>query len=450
MGSLMIGISGVRGIVGESLTPQLLMRLGEAYGTYFNSGRVVVGRDTRLSGEMVKHSVFGGLLSSGCSIIDVGVCTTPSCTLMIDELKADGGIVISASHNPVEWNALKFFRGDGIYLNEREARMLLDIYYQGDFVQARWDGFKDVIQVGTTNEIHVKRVLKLIDAEEIRKAKFRVALDCCNGAGVDVSLKLLDELGCTVEKINCRPDGNFPRDPEPTFVNLGDICSLAEKKDVDVGFAQDADADRLAVISEKGAFLGEEYSLGIAVEYLLQKQKGPVVINMSTSRLINDLAARQDCETVKVPVGEVNVAEKMQELKSPIGGEGNGGIIDPRLHYGRDSLIAIALVLEYMAKSGKKPGELVATMPKYYMAKEKVDCPRNIAYNVLQRIKGSAEEGNIDTSDGIRIDWEDSWVHIRPSNTEPVLRIISESTTKEMAENLNNRYRSLAIKALDA
>ncbi len=440
MSSLMIGISGVRGIVGESLTPELLIRLGAAFGTYVMRGTVVVGRDTRVSGEMVKHSVFGGLLSTGCSIVDIGVCATPTATIMIEELGAAGGIVISASHNPAQWNALKFFRSDGFYLNDEEGRNLLDIYYQGDFEKARYDEFQDVATNGTAAERHVARALELLDIPAIKQCKFAVALDCCNGAGVEITRMFLDALGCQIHPIHCTPDGIFPHDPEPTFINLGDICQHVKDNNVDVGFAVDPDADRVAIIGEDGDFVGEEYSLGLAADYHLRRKKGPVVTNVSTTRAIDDIARSHGCECVRVPVGEVNVATRMKELGSPIGGEGNGGVIDPRLHYGRDALVGIGLVLEYMAMTGKRITELASKLPRYETVKAKLDCHKSYAHEVVSRLRGEGEGDSTDMTDGLKIEWADSWVHLRASNTEPVMRIIAEAKTTEQAQELVDRY----------
>jgi phosphomannomutase len=443
----MVGISGVRGIVGESLGPEFLARLGQAYGTYTRGGRIVVGRDARVSGEMVKHAVFGGLLSAGCAIVDIGVVATPTATIMIEELRADGGIVISASHNPVEWNGLKFFRRDGIYLNADEGRELLDIYYQGDYMRARWDGFKAVETNTEADRYHVNRILANVDASAIAKASLRVGLDCCNGAGYSCAKRLLAALGCEVTALNCTPDGLFPHGPEPTFENLAELVKLAATGAVDVGFAQDPDADRLAVIAEDGTFLSEEYTLAIVLDYLLPRNRGLVVTNLSTSRMVDRIAARHGCEVLRVPVGEVNVAEAMKEHRSPIGGEGNGGVIDARVHYGRDSFAGMAVVLEAMAVTKKKVSELVAAIPRYHMLKTKVECPRALAREVLRRLKheklGACGPGvSVNTDDGLKLDMPDSWVHLRPSNTEPILRIIAEAETPSRLDELVQTYTS--------
>ncbi len=449
---LMISISGVRGIVGRSLTPELLVRLGEAFGTYMHSGRVVVGRDTRVSGEMVKCAVFSGLLSTGCSIIDVGVVATPTATLMIEQLHADGGVVISASHNPVEWNALKFFRADGVYLNADEGRDLLNIYYSGDFVRKPWDALKTIELVPDAEAHHVDTVLSILDVPLIKSKKFRVALDCCNGAGVGVSLRLLRALGCQVEPIHCTPDGLFPHTPEPNFINLQDLCRFTKERGADIGFATDPDADRIAVVSEDGEFLGEELSLALAAQYVLSRttnRSGPVVINMSTSRVSEDVARAAGCEVVRTAVGEVNVAEKMEELKAIIGGEGNGGVMDPRIHYGRDAIVGMGLILESMARSGKRCSQLANALPKYHMIKTKIDCPAAKSREMIRTLKADAQSARANTEDGLRLDWDDRWVHLRASNTEPVMRIIAEARTQEAAQALVDEYTAHIRKALE-
>ncbi len=448
---LMISISGVRGIVGRSLTPELLSRLGLAFGTYMGSGRVVVGRDTRVSGEMVKHSVFGGLLATGCTILDIGVVATPTATLMIEELNANGGIVISASHNPVEWNALKFFRADGVYLNSGEGQDLLNLYYAGDFVKKPWDELRPVEQVPDAEAHHVEKVLSILDVDKIKARKFKVALDCCNGAGVGISLRLLRTLGCEVEPIHCTPDGLFPHTPEPNFINLQDLCKFTKEKEADVGFATDPDADRIAVVSERGAFLGEELSLALALRYMIEKRnlsEGTVVVNMSTSRVTEELARKAGLEVIRTPVGEVNVAERMADEKAILGGEGNGGVIDPRIHYGRDAIVGMGLTLELMADTGKTIGQLAAELPAWHMVKSKIEVPTAKSREVLRKLKSEASDARTEISDGLRLDWDDEWVHLRASNTEPVMRIIAEARDPEKAKELVAKYTAKIEKHL--
>ncbi|MBE7464759.1 MAG: phosphoglucosamine mutase [Planctomycetes bacterium] len=442
---LMISISGVRGIVGRSLTPELVARLGQAFGTYLCSGRVVVGRDTRVSGEMVKHAVLGGLISAGCQVLDIGVVATPTATLMIEDLKADGGIVISASHNPVEWNALKFFRADGIYLNADEGRDLLNIYYSGDYVTKPWDGLRTVELVPDAETHHVEKVLSILDVEKIKARKFKVALDCCNGAGVGVSLRLLRSLGCQVEPIHCTPDGLFPHTPEPNFDNLQDLCRFTRERGADIGFAADPDADRVAVVSDQGAFLGEELSLALAMQYVLGKRGGKdglVVINMSTSRVSEDVARAAGARVERTAVGEVNVAEHMKHEGAVFGGEGNGGVMDPQIHCGRDAIVGMGLILEHLADSGKTISELAAKLPKWHMVKSRIEIPAARSRELLRRLKAEGHDAEVNTEDGLRLDWSDRWVHLRASNTEPVMRVIAEARNETEAQALVDKYSS--------
>jgi phosphomannomutase len=440
MGRLMIGISGVRGVVGENLTPELLVRLGQAFGTYVDSGKVVVGRDTRVSGDMVKHAVFSGLLSAGCQIVDLGVCGTPSAAMMVRSTKADGGIVISASHNPIEWNALKFFRSDGVYLNAEQGRQLLDIYYGGDARKVTYDKLHAVEYDGTAGEKHLARVLGILDAKALRRRRFRVALDCCNGAGSELALQFFACIGARVEPIHCEMNGLFPHDPEPTFEHIKDLLAVTRRTKCDIGFAQDADADRIAVVSEKGAYIGEEYSLCLAAQYVLNRKPGKVVTNLSTTRMIEDVARKHESEVIRTPVGEVNVAETMREIGAVIGGEGNGGVIDPRVHFGRDALTGMALILQLMLETGKTVTELAAGIPRYAMVKQKVECSKRMLGSVLHRL---AQESamHVDCRDGVKLDFEDGWVHVRASNTEPIVRVYAEARTQARAEALAGKYR---------
>lgn len=439
---LMISVSGVRGIVGKSLTPELLVRLGHAFGTYLHSGRVVVGRDTRVSGEMAKHAVLSGLLASGCRVLDIGVCATPTATLMIEHHKADGGVMVTASHNPIEWNALKFFRADGVYLNAEESRDLLNLYYSGQFNSATWDELRAIEHPEYSEELHVARVLSILDVDLIRSKKFRVALDCCNGAGSGIAPKLLAELGCNIEKIHCKPDGLFPHKPEPVTANLKDLCSFVQERRADVGFATDPDADRVAIVDGGGTSLGEEAGLALCTRYVLSRaaHPAPVVINMSTSRMTEDVALAAKCEVIRTPAGEVNVAEKMKEAGAIFGGEGNGGIIDPRIHYGRDSIIGIGLALEAMARSGQTMRQLAASLPAYHMVKTKIDADPHQNRAALRRLKSDFAGARVDTRDGLRLDWEDRWVQLRVSNTEPIMRIIAEARTEEIARQLVDEF----------
>lgn len=445
MSKLMIGISGVRGVVGDNLTPELLVNLGQAYGTWVDSGTVVVGRDTRTSGDMVKHAVFSGLLSAGCRIVDVGVCGTPSAAMMINRLGADGGIVISASHNTIEWNALKFFRSDGVYMTQEQGRQLLDIYYGGDSRKVGYDKLHAVETNDGAVANHLEKVLSIVDLPALRKRRFHVVADCCNGAGSTLALEFLERAGCVIHAIDCEMNGLFPRNPEPTRDHVTAILDVVRLRGADIGFAQDADADRVAFISEKGDYIGEEYSLCLAARYLLSQRRGKVVTNLSTTRMVDDVAREFDCEVIRTPVGEVNVAEAMLESGAVVGGEGNGGVIDPRVHYGRDALTGVALMLQYMLESGKPISRLAAEIPTYQMSKQKIECSKRSLAPVLKRL---AEEKalRVDVQDGVKLDFAEGWVHIRPSNTEPIVRVYAEARTQEEADHLADHYKTLVEK----
>ncbi|MDR2391598.1 MAG: phosphoglucosamine mutase [Planctomycetota bacterium] len=445
MGKLMIGISGVRGVVGDNLTPELLVNLGQSFGTWIDSGMVVIGRDTRVSGDMVKHAVFSGLLSAGCRIVDVGVCGTPSAAMMIRKLGAAGGIVISASHNPIEWNALKFFRSDGVYLNQEQGRELLDIYYGGDMRKVGYDKLHAVETNDGALENHLEAVLAIVDIPALRKRRFKVAVDCCNGAGSSLALEFLKRIGCEVAAIDCSMNGLFPRNPEPTKDNVTAILGVVKERGADLGIAEDADADRVAFISEKGEYIGEEYSLCLAASHVLSKRPGKVVTNLSTTRMIDDVARRFKAEVLRTPVGEVNVAEAMIASGAVIGGEGNGGVIDPRVHYGRDALTGVAIILQYLLETNNTLSSLAAAIPTYQMSKQKVECSKRNAQPVLQAL-ASEKADRVDTRDGVKLDFAEGWVHIRPSNTEPIVRVYSEARTREEADRLANRYREMVEK----
>ena len=442
MKKLMIGISGIRGVVGETFTPELITRLGAAFGTYCNGGGVVVGRDTRVSGEMVKHALLGGLISTGCRVIDVGICPTPSLTVMIDELKVDGGVMISASHNPIEWNALKFYQKSGIILDEIEGREFLSVYYLGDFDYKPWDGIRDVEHDDSTVERHLARIYANTDIERIRKRAPRVVIDACNGAGSVITPVMLEHLGCEVIKLHCEPDGLFPHNPEPVFINLQDLAETVQRENADIGFAQDADADRIALVSEKGEVIGEEMSLALASDFVLtHRGLGPVVTNMSTSQVIGDICQRQGVDLHITPVGEVNVAKKMLEVGAAVGGEGNGGVIDPLVGTGRDSLAAISLLLGMLAVEDRPLSEIVGGFPRYEVVKQIVECPRGVTARVIKALEEKYAGEDVDTSDGIKIVWPNTWVHIRRSATEPVVRVISEAPTAQEAMRINEDVR---------
>ncbi|HEV2762613.1 MAG TPA: hypothetical protein VGV38_06425, partial [Pyrinomonadaceae bacterium] len=343
--TLKISISGVRGVVGESLTPTLLVRFAQAFGTYAGSGSVVIGRDTRTSGEMVRQAVVAGLLSSGCRVVDLDICPVPTVQLLVRRLGARGGIAITASHNPAEWNALKFVNSAGLFLTTAQARQLLDIYHQGEYRKVAGALMRGVEPSAGAVETHVRAVLDALGPLPASARRLRVAVDSCNGAGSVVAPRLLEALGAEVVAVNVMPDGTFPRGAEPVPENLGDLAAAVREHACDVGFAQDMDADRLAIVNERGEAVGEENTLVLAARYVLGREPGPVVANLSTTSALDAVARQFNCPIFRSKIGEANVSEEMLRRGAVVGGEGNGGVIYPRINFARDSLVGMALVL---------------------------------------------------------------------------------------------------------
>ena len=439
--ALKISISGVRGVVGDFLTPQLIESFAKAFGTFAGPGRVNVGRDTRTSGEMLLHAVSAGLLSTGCTPVDLGICPTPSVQIRTKDTDAVGGIIITASHNPAQWNALKFVGKNGIFLDEYESRTLVDIYHEGSFRRCADEEIDTIRRDRLAIDSHLQKVLDYVNVELIRSKHFKVAFDCCNGAGSLMTPRLLQELGCQLIPLSTEPNGIFPREPEPTPQNLSQLCSTTKLSGADIGFAQDADADRLAIINERGEAIGEDYTLALAVQFVLSKTPGPVVVNLSTSRAIEDIARQHDCPIYFTKIGESNVIDKILDCGAVVGGEGNGGVMIPAIHPCRDSFIGIALVLQYMAQTGKTLSQLVAEIPRYYMVKKKASLSSDQIFGLMEKLKRQYSGAHIDVTDGIKIFFDDQngWAHIRPSNTEPILRIMSEAPTLAVAEALSAR-----------
>jgi phosphomannomutase len=438
--TLKISISGVRGVVGDSLTPAMLARFAEAFGTYVGSGAVVVGRDTRTSGEMVRQAVHAGLLSSGCRVIDLDICPVPTVQLAVRHTRAHGGIAITASHNPAEWNALKFVGADGLFLDAGQARELLDIYHQGDYVKVAGTEMRSVEPMANGVDLHIKAILDEVGPLPAAPRRLRVALDSCNGAGSLVAPRLLESLGVDVVPINITPDGLFPRAAEPLPENLGALCEAVVANQCDIGFAQDMDADRLAVVSERGEPIGEDYTLVLAAWYVLAKiQSGAaadpsspgagsvVVANLATTMALNDLAARFGSKVVHSKIGEANVTSRMKIEKAVIGGEGNGGVIYPRINFARDSQVGMALILHLLAQTGRSVSSLMADLPRYWMVKEKLACPSGKIPDVLRAIRAAFGHLPIDARDGVKVTLADGWFLVRGSNTEPIIRVVAEA-----------------------
>jgi len=439
--SLKVGVSGVRGVIGESLTPQLAARFASAFGTYVGRGKVVVAQDARPSGPMIKNAVIAGLLATGCQPVDIGIAPIPSVLVFTKESQSAGGVAVTASHNPPEWNGLKFLGPRGLYLNPSQVEEFLDIYHQGEFSFVLADKYKKMTAEPDPLAPHLTRLLKALDVAMIRERKFKVVADCCNGAGAVLMPGFLEALGCRTVLINARPDGAFVRDSEPVPENLTEICRSVVEKKADVGFAQDADADRLAIIDERGGPLGEELTLALAMKHVLAKTPGPVVVNISTTRAVDDVALAAGVPVYRTKIGEIHVVEEVLQRNAVIGGEGNGGVIWPRVHACRDSFSAAGLILEMMAASGKTISELRDEIPFYVVLKDKIEATSEEAHRIVGGLRRRYAGENIDTLDGLKIQFADSSVHLRPSNTEPVIRIMAEAKTRDEAARLVASFR---------
>jgi phosphomannomutase len=448
---LMVSVSGIRGRVGEALTPEVVAMYAAAFGAWAlkkTPGRpVVVGRDSRVSGPMFHRVAIGALESVGAHVIDIGLTTTPTCQLAVEDHHAAGGIMISASHNPIEWNALKLIGPTGMFLEEAEAQAMRAIA-DGKIPRVTWDKLGKVEQDSGAAKRHIERILKIpyVDVAAIRKRKFKVALDCVRGAGAVIVPQLLEHLGCSVTAIHVEPDGRFPRPPEPVAENLTELEALVKKTGADIGIAVDPDVDRLALVSEKGAALGEDYTLALACLLVLKHRTGAAVTNLSTSKVVEDAVAKAGSKLTLAPVGEINVVVRMRELRAVIGGEGNGGVILPEVHLGRDAPVGIALILQLLTEANKPLSAIAAELPKYAIVKDKLDRPKaslDTVYDALERTFGDAE---VDTQDGLRLAWKDRWLHVRPSGTEPIVRVIAEAPTPDEARDLVDRARAQLMK----
>jgi phosphomannomutase len=458
---LMISVSGVRGIIGASLTPAVATEFGQAFGTFLKkqeagrrkkeggTGRpvVVIGRDTRPSGMMVFGAVSAGLMSVGVDVVDVGVATTPSVALMGRYLKADAAIVITASHNPIVWNGIKFLREDGVAYPPGEAAEIKAAYLEKGGAKG-WGlaAIEGLGQFSTDSRVHahhVQTVLGLFDVRGISEKRYRVVLDSVNGAGCVGTPMLLSKLGVELVHMNAEATGHFAHVPEPVKENLTDLCARVKEKKAAVGFAQDPDADRLAIVDERGEYIGEEYTLALCTYARMLSKPGIVCANLSTSRMVDDIAAKFGQRVVRTAVGEANVAGKMMEVGAVIGGEGNGGVIDLRVGPVRDSFLGMAMVLDLMTRTGKKVSGLVAELPRYAMLKTKFECTAKQSAALVAKVKEKFSDQKLDTQDGVRIDWADGWVHVRQSNTEPIARVIAEAGDEGRARGLVEAVQAL-------
>ncbi len=428
------------------LTPDLIVKVASAFAKYTKRGTIVVGRDTRPTGEAIKQVLEHVLTLSGCNVIDLGIVPTPTVELMIKNLKAAGGIMISASHNPVEWNAFKLINKSGTFLNSKEITQFFK-YLEEDFNYVLWNKTGKISYNTNAGNVHIKKVLDVINKDKIKKKAYKVVLDSVNGAGSEITLKLLSELNCKIIPLYCDINALFPRGAEPVPENLKDLAKAVKKYGADIGFAQDPDADRLAIVNEKGVPIGEENTLALVTEHLLSKKKGRVVINLSTTKAIEDIAQKYGVSVKRTKVGEINVTDEMRKNGARVGGEGNGGVISPEINMGRDSLAGIGYVLEMMAERGRSISELVNGLPQYVMKKGKVKSDDNKKNQlILNIIKGDFKSEKISDIDGLRIDFikhnefKGGWVHLRPSNTEPIFRIISEGKDSAQADKIYNYF----------
>ncbi|PYP58968.1 MAG: phosphoglucosamine mutase [Gemmatimonadetes bacterium] len=453
--TLMVSVSGIRGLVGTDLTPEMVARWAAAFGTWARDGNrpsgrravrpsVVVGRDARTSGPMFAQAATAGLNSIGCDVIDVGLVATPTVQLAVEHHRAAGGIILTASHNPIEWNALKFVGPDGIFLDSVAGTRVRDLAAGEPLPRASYNAIGGVEPDSDAISRHLAAVLALrgVAVRAIRRRRFRVALDTVRGAGGALMPELLERLGCRVTAINLETDGLFPRPPEPVPENLKALGALVRRKKADIGIAVDPDVDRLAIVDEKGRAIGEDYTLAFAIRAVRPSGRQTVVCNLSTSLVVEDAAKEFGATVVRAPVGEAHVARKIIELRAVIGGEGNGGVMYPALHVGRDAPVAAALVLSLLARERTTVSELVARAPRYTIVKAKV--PRGARLEqVYEALRQRFGDATVDRQDGLRLSWPDRWLHVRPSGTEPIIRLIAEAPTSADAERLIEEGRRL-------
>jgi phosphomannomutase len=441
--SLKIGVSGVRGIVGQSLTPQLVTSFAAAFGTYCGRGPIIIGTDTRPSREMVTQAAIAGLLSVGCTPISLGVVPVPTLQIHVRETKSAGGICATASHNPLEWNALKFVGADGILLRPNQFAELLDLYHQGDHPRVGAHEIADVGSDDTAIRRHRETVLESVQVDAIRDRRLTVAIDCCNGAGSLAAPAFLRALGCQVVEVFTHPEDGFSRDPEPSPENLRTLCEKVQKAGADIGFALDSDADRLALVDAQGHPLGEDYTVALVARHVLGKNPGPVVVDVSSSRMIDDVARDLGCPVYRTRVGEVNVVEKMLDCNARIGGESNGGVIAPAINPCRDSFVGMAFILEALATSSQSLDILRSQLPKYARATEQIPCRARDVAPALRLFRDRYGKEELDLTDGVKVNWPDRWLHVRGSNTEPILRIKAEAKTLAEARTLAEAAREV-------
>ena len=451
--SLIKSISGIRGTIGgkvdENLTPIDAVKFAAAYGSWLKGQagkehvKVVIGRDARISGEMIQNLVQYTLIGLGIDVVNIGLSTTPTVEVAVPMEKADGGIILTASHNPKEWNALKLLNNKGEFVSDQDGKAILKIAQENDFSFATVDHLGKLTHDDQYIDLHIEKVLALplVAPEAIQKKKFRVVVDAVNSTGGIAIPRLLERLGVEVVKLYCEPNGHFPHNPEPLKEHLGDICKRVVEEKADFGIVVDPDVDRLAFITDKGEMFGEEYTLVACADYVLGKAKGNVVSNLSSSRALRDIAQKHGVSYSAAAVGEVNVVTEMKRVEAIIGGEGNGGIIYPELHYGRDALVGVALFLSLLAERGGSVQQLRESYPAYFMSKNKIQLTEQINPDqILKAMEQKYAHEQTSTIDGLKIDFADSWVHLRKSNTEPIIRIYTEAKSQKEADALAHRF----------
>jgi phosphomannomutase len=438
MSVLMRSVSGIRGIVGPAFSPSLVVNYVNAFVQLTKAKKVIVGRDTRPTGPMIENLVASACAASGAEAVMLGIASTPTVEMEVIQSRAGGGIIITASHNPIEWNALKFLTHEGIFLDEGQVKELFALVDNNRFDWKDHSQVQPVTFRSGADDRHIQAVLDLpfIKPDLIRSKKFRIGYDAVNGAGSLIIPQLLKALGCEIEAINIEPNGIFPHGAEPTPENLGQLEELVARKKCHAGFATDPDADRCAIVSDAGKALGEEYTLALATLLVLEHKKGPVAVNLSTSRMVDDIAAKYGVPVLRTKVGEINVTVGMRANHSVIGGEGNGGVILPDLHYGRDGILAVAMTLQLMAEKGIALSKIAAEFPSYWIEKQKFSVAGKKMEVIIGRLLAKFPDAKCDQQDGIRFEWARSWVHLRASNTEPVVRVIAEAPDRAQAEKL--------------
>ncbi len=455
--TLISSISGIRGNIGgpikDNLTPIDIVKYTSAYSKVLLENKkrptVLVGRDGRVSGPQVQSLIVNTLLMMGIDVIDCGLTTTPTIEMGIVQYKTDGGIMVSASHNPMNWNALKLFNSKGEFIDKNVGTEIQKLVIKGEFTYCDYKLLGKLKEVDDVLEYHVKKILELpyVNVDAIKKANLKVGLDAINSTGGIAIPFLLEKLGVKKEnifKVNCDINGEFAHNPEPLEKNLTDLSKLIKDNNIDVGFAVDPDVDRLALISNDGSYFGEEYTLVACADFVLSKNKGNTVSNLSSSRALKDITEKHNAKYYASAVGEVNVSTKMKAVNAVIGGEGNGGVILPELHYGRDALLGVALILSYMAETGKKLTDIRSIYPNYFMAKEKISIKPDTDFaKIKEFVKGKVSDGEFNEEDGLKIDFKDSWVHLRTSNTEPIIRVYSEAKSVKEAVNVANKIMDL-------